>query len=88
VVDEVPGAVDLDAAGATLEEGAPDPEAIAAALRGAAAARGSVLASAEGARALLEAGVATVQRLPGQPAAALLLRLAQAKAQLEEEKET
>jgi pyruvate, orthophosphate dikinase len=88
VVDEAAGAVDLDAAGATLEEGAPDPEAIAAALRGADAARGSVLASAEGARALLAAGVPTVQRLPGQPAAALLLRLAQAKAQLEEEKET
>jgi pyruvate,orthophosphate dikinase len=88
VVDEAPGAVDLDAAGTTLEEGAPDPAAIVAGLRGASAARGSVLASAEGARALLEAGVGTVQRLPGQPAAALLLRLAQAKAQLEEEKET
>jgi pyruvate,orthophosphate dikinase len=86
VVDEAPGAVDLDAAGAALEEGAPDPEALAAALRGASAAQGSVLASAEGARAAVEAGVTQVQRLPGQPAAALLLRFAQAKCNLEEER--
>ena len=32
-----------------------------------------------------EAGVGQVQRLPGQPAAALLLRFAQAKCNLEEE---
>jgi pyruvate,orthophosphate dikinase len=86
VLDEVPGAVDLDAAGAALEEGAPDPAALAEALRGAAAASGSVLAGTEGARAAVEAGVGQVQRLPGQPAAALLLRFAQAKCNLEEER--
>jgi len=88
VVEDAPGAVDLDAAGAALEEDAPDPEALAAALRGAAAARGSVLASPEGARAAVRAGVGRVQKLPGQPAAALLLRFAQAKCNLEEERQT
>jgi pyruvate,orthophosphate dikinase len=86
VVDEAPGAVDLDAAGSALEEGAPDSDAIAAALRGADAARGSVLASAEGARAVVEAGIGEVENLPGQPVAALLLRFAQAKCNLEEER--
>jgi pyruvate,orthophosphate dikinase len=96
VVEEgPPGALDLDAEGASLDEGAPDPAALAERLRGAAAARGSVLASAEGARAVLLAGVPRVVRLPGQPAAALLLRLAQEQVhvdvdpqQLEEESET
>lgn len=86
VVDSAEGALDLDAAGAALDEGAPDAEALAGSLRGAAAARGSALATAEGARAVLEAGVGTVERLPGQHEAALLLRLAQEKANLEEEK--
>jgi pyruvate, orthophosphate dikinase len=88
VVDATPsGAVDLDAAGSALQEGAPDPEALAAALRGAEAARGSALASAEGARAAVRAGLGQAQRLPGQHAAALLLRFAQAKRNLEEERE-
>ncbi|MFN8216015.1 MAG: pyruvate, phosphate dikinase [Solirubrobacterales bacterium] len=87
VVDEAPGAVDLDAAGAALDESAPDVEVLRESLRGAQAARGSALATAEGARALIEAGVGTVQRLPGQHEAALLLRLAQEKANLEEDKE-
>ena len=88
VVDEAPGAlVDLDAGGAALDESAPDVEALTASLKGAEAAQGSVLATAEGARALIKAGVGTVQRLPGQHEAALLLRLAQEKANLEEEKE-
>ncbi len=87
VVDEAPGAVDLDAGGAALDESAPDVEALVESLKGAEAARGSVLATAEGARALIKAGVGTVQRLPGQHEAALLLRLAQEKANLEEEKE-
>jgi pyruvate, orthophosphate dikinase len=86
VVEEAPGALDLDAEGEALEQGAPDPEELAAALRGAEAARGSALASAEGARAAVQAGVGRVQRLPGQPAAALLLRFAQAKCNLEEER--
>jgi pyruvate, orthophosphate dikinase len=87
VVDEAPGAVDLDAGGAALDESAPDVEALVESLKGAEAARGSVLATAEGARALIKAGVGTVQRLPGQHEAALLRRLAQEKANLEEEKE-
>jgi pyruvate,orthophosphate dikinase len=77
VVDAEEGAVDLDADGVAVEEGAPDAAALARRLRGASAARGSVLATAEGARAVLSAGVPRVVRLPGQPAAALLLRLAQ-----------
>jgi pyruvate,orthophosphate dikinase len=91
IVDSDPEAVDLDAAGASLEESAPDPAELAAKLRGAAAARGSVLAGAEGARALLAAGVPRVVRLAGQPEAALLLRFVQEQGnleELEEERET
>jgi pyruvate,orthophosphate dikinase len=87
VVDEAPDAVDLDAEGSSLDEGAPDPEALAERLRGAPAARGSVLASPEGARAVLLARVPRVVRLPGQPAAALLLRLVQENGNLEEERQ-
>jgi pyruvate,orthophosphate dikinase len=79
VVDQADGAVDLDAEGAVIDEGASDLAALTEALRGASAARGSVLATAEGARAVLAAGVGTVERLPGQHEAALLLRLAQEK---------
>jgi pyruvate,orthophosphate dikinase len=86
VVESAEGALDLDAGGAPLDESAPDVEALAESLRGATAARGSALATAEGARAVLKAGVVTVERLPGQQEAALLLRLAQEKANLEEEK--
>jgi pyruvate,orthophosphate dikinase len=77
VVDAAEGAVDLDAAGAAIDEGAPDEAALTESLRGATAAKGSVLATAEGARAVIGAGVGTVERLPGQHEAALLLRLAQ-----------
>jgi pyruvate,orthophosphate dikinase len=77
VVEAAEGAVDLDAEGIVVDEGAPDVAALTEHLRGAAAARGSVLATAEGARAVLTAGVGTVERLPGQHEAALLLRLAQ-----------
>jgi len=87
VVEEDDGALDLDAEGAALDEGAPDPAELAERLQGAAAARGSVLASAAGARAVLLAGVPRVVRLPGQPAAALQLRLAQEKGNLRERKE-
>jgi hypothetical protein len=86
VVDSADGALDLDAGGAALEEGPPDIATLIETMRGAAAARGSALATAEGARAVLKAGVGTVERLPGQHEAALLLRLAQEKANLEEEK--
>ena len=90
VVDEAPGAVDLDAEGSSLDQGAPDPEALAERLRGAPAVRGSVLASPEGARAVLLAGVPRVVRLPGQTAAALLLRLVQENGNLDldEERDT
>ncbi|MDX6624362.1 MAG: pyruvate, orthophosphate dikinase [Solirubrobacterales bacterium] len=77
VVDEAPGAIDLDADGAALDEGAPDLALLTEKLRGADAARGSALATGEGARAVLLAGVPTIERLPGQHEAALLLRLAQ-----------
>ena len=89
VVDDAPELVDLDASGLGVEaEGDPDVERLAAELRGAAAARGSVLATPAGARALLAAGVPVVARQPGQPAAALLLRLVQAMQQTEEEEKS
>jgi pyruvate,orthophosphate dikinase len=86
VVDEAGDAIDLDAEGVAIDEGAADLDTLSERLRGASAARGSILATAEGARAVLIAGVGTVERLPGQHEAALLLRLAQEKANLEEEK--
>ncbi len=84
VVDADDAALDLDADGVAVDEGAPDPAELAERLRGASAVRGSVLATAEGARAVVAAGVPRVVRLPGQPAAALLLRLAQEKGNLQE----
>jgi pyruvate,orthophosphate dikinase len=86
VVERAEDVRDLDADSAALDEGAPDLTILTETLRGASAARGSALATAEGARAVLLAGVGTVERLPGQHEAALLLRLAQEKANLEEEK--
>jgi pyruvate, orthophosphate dikinase len=77
VVDAAEGALDLDAEGAALDESAADEAALTESLHGATAAKGSALATAEGARAVLGAGVGTVERLPGQHEAALLLRLAQ-----------
>ena len=89
VVDDAPGARRPRASGLGVEaEGDPDVERLAAQLRGAAAARGSVLATPAGARALLAAGVPVVARQPGQPAAALLLRLVQAMQQTEEEEKS
>ena len=85
VVDSAADATDLDAGGASLEESAPDIEALVESLKGATAARGSVLATAEGARAVLLAGVPKVERLPGQHAAALLLRLAQERIHVDDE---
>jgi hypothetical protein len=67
-------------------EGPPDADDLAARLRGATAARGSVLATPEGARAVLAAGVRTVVRLPGQSAVGLLLALVQETIHPEEEK--
>jgi pyruvate,orthophosphate dikinase len=71
--------LDLDDAGLRLEPDRPaDPEALSAAMRGAAAVRGSVLGSPEGVRAAVRAGVCTIVPLPGQREEVLILRLAQA----------
>jgi pyruvate, orthophosphate dikinase len=79
LVAEHPDIVDLDDAGLALEpDRSPDAEALTAAMRGAAAVRGSVLGSPEGTRAAVGAGVATIVPLPGQREEVLLLRLAQA----------
>ncbi|UGS36949.1 pyruvate, phosphate dikinase [Capillimicrobium parvum] len=87
VVDEAEEVVDLDEAGLVLDpEDAPDAGAIAQRLAGAPAARGSVLATAEGARAVARSGVPAVVRLPGQHEAILLLRLAQEASRSEEER--
>jgi pyruvate, orthophosphate dikinase len=86
IVDEAPGALELDAEGVGFDaDGAPDPGRLAERLRGAPAAAGSVLATDAGARALLAAGVRTVVRRAGQPEAALLLRIVQAMSEIEEE---
>jgi pyruvate, orthophosphate dikinase len=89
VAEDAPELVDLDAQGLGADaEGGPDVERLTAALEGAAAARGSVLATPEGAQALLAAGVPTLVRQPGQSAAALLLRVVQAMPEPEEERST
>ncbi|HMJ33961.1 MAG TPA: pyruvate, phosphate dikinase [Baekduia sp.] len=78
VVDEAAGVLDLDAAGVGLDTDARmDVDDLAGRLRGALAARGAVLATADGARAVLRSGVTTVVRAPGQHAAPLLLRIVQ-----------
>jgi pyruvate, orthophosphate dikinase len=74
-----PELLDLDARGFGLEpERKPDVEALADAMRGAAAVSGSVLGSAEGALAVVRSGVPAVLPLVGQRPEVLLLRLAQA----------
>jgi len=89
VVDDAPELVDLDALGLGVDaDREPDEDRLAAELRGAPAARGSVLATQAGARALLAAGVSAVVRQPGQSPAALLLRFVQVRPQPEEEKNT
>ncbi len=71
--------LDLDAQGIRLEpDRRADVDKLAAAIRGAAAVCGSVLGSAEGARAVIRSGVRTVVPLAGQRSEVLLLRLAQA----------
>jgi pyruvate,orthophosphate dikinase len=87
VADAADDVVDLDAEGAAIDaEATPDVAQLTERLRGAAAARGAVLATSEGAHAALAAGVPTIVRLPGQQEAALLLRLVQEMTHLEEEK--
>jgi len=87
VLDEAPdGTVDLDAEGTALDPSqTADVAVLAGRLRGAPAARGTVLATPEGARAALAAGIPAVVRLPGQYAAALLLRIVHAINHQEEE---
>jgi pyruvate, orthophosphate dikinase len=86
VLDAAEDVLDLDAEGVGVEaDGPPDVDGLTKRLRGAAAARGSVLATPAGARAVLAAGVPAVVRQPGQPAATLLLLLVQADSDTDEE---
>jgi pyruvate,orthophosphate dikinase len=86
VIDEAVEVVDLDTEGVGVDaESGPSVEQLTDRLRGARAARGSVLATPEGARAALAARVPAVVPLPGQSSAALLLRLAQEMSPEEEE---
>jgi pyruvate,orthophosphate dikinase len=79
VADDAAEVRDLDAAGFVLDaDRRADPDALLGAMRGAAAISGSVLGSAEGARAAVRSGVPVIVRLPGQRPEVLLLRLAQA----------
>jgi pyruvate,orthophosphate dikinase len=78
VVDDADGVLDLDAAGVGLDADARvDVDELVGRLRDAPAARGAVLATADGARAVLRSGLTTVVRAPGQHAVALLLRVVQ-----------
>jgi pyruvate,orthophosphate dikinase len=77
IVEDAADVLDLDAAGVTVTpEAAPDVDELARRMRGAAAVRGSILGTAEGARALVRSGVPAAVPLPGQHPAALLLRFA------------
>jgi len=87
VLDHAPEVVDVQPIGVGLAEGAPaDPDLLAEQLRGAPAARGALLATAEGAEAVLRSGVPTVVRTADQHAATLLLRLVQARSPSEEKR--
>jgi pyruvate, orthophosphate dikinase len=87
VAETAPEVVDLDAEGIRADpEAAPDVEALTERLRGAGAVQGTVLATPEGARAALAAGVRTIVALPGQRPAALLLALVQEMTDPQEEK--
>ena len=77
VVDEAPAVLDLDSAGMSVDAEV-DSELLVERLRGAPAAAGSMLATQDGARAVLRAGVPVVVRLPGQRTAVMLVRLVQA----------
>ena len=80
VVDEAPDVLDLDENGVQLDAtGRLDVEALTEHMRGAPAVTGSMLATADGAEAVLRAGIATVVARPGQPHAVLLLRLIHAQ---------
>jgi pyruvate, orthophosphate dikinase len=88
VVADAPGAVDLDQFGVDFNvQGGLDVDALAEHMRGATAVAGSILTTADGARAVLRAGVHTVVRRPDQQEAVLLLRLVQAR-EREDKEET
>jgi pyruvate,orthophosphate dikinase len=83
VVEDAPGAVDLDTTAPELEGAAEvDVDELRRRLRGATAATGAILATAPGARAVLQSGVSAVVRKPDQHQAALLLGLAQAQCEI------
>jgi hypothetical protein len=79
LVDSAPAVLDLDTRGIGLEpEQEADVDALAELVRGAPAVSGSVLGTAEGALAVVRAGVPAVVPLAGQRPEVTLLRLAQA----------
>ena len=72
--------LDLDESGVQLDAaGGLDVEALADYMQGAQAVTGSMLTTADGARAVVLSGVPTVVPAAGQQHALLLLRLAQAE---------
>jgi pyruvate,orthophosphate dikinase len=80
VVEEAPDVLDLDTFGVEFDaQGGLDVDELAGHMRGASAVTGSMLTSADGARAVLRAGVPTVVRRPGQQEAVMLLQLVQAR---------
>ena len=80
VVDEAPDVLDLDDLEVAVDaRGEIDTEALASRMSGSAAVRGSILASPEGARAVIASGVPSVLRLPGQPGAVLLVQILRAE---------
>jgi pyruvate,orthophosphate dikinase len=86
VVDHAPDVVNVDELGLDLDpEKGLDVDALAQSMRGSAAVAGSLLTTADGARAVLRSGTPTVVRLPGQHTAILLLQLVQAQEQQQEE---
>jgi pyruvate,orthophosphate dikinase len=86
VVDEAADVLALDDLDLRLDvEGGLDVVALAERMRGASAVTGSMLMTADGARATVQSGVSTVVRRPGQQPAILLLRLVQAQRRHEED---
>jgi pyruvate,orthophosphate dikinase len=87
VIDQAPQALNLDELHLGLDPEAVDVDALAERMRGARAVAGSILSTAEGARAVLRSGVGTVVALPAQHKAILLSHLVHAQRQ-RHEKET
>jgi pyruvate,orthophosphate dikinase len=87
VVNKAAEVLDLDESGVQLDAaGGLDVEALADYMQGAQAVTGSMLTTADGARAVVRSGVSAVVPRPGQQHALLLLRLAQAGEHDEEER--